>query len=225
MQMIFSESERLRGGLHGPPWKGTTQPLAARPEPPAPLQPPQDARHRQGIPGSSAAPHASGPLGPRFGPGDGRWGGSDRLAGETGPGATGGVTHRREWRLRPQLRDSPTGARCPVPRVLAAATRLPDPQRRSLCTGRRGLSALPHSSSRGARWEAPNWTAGARHAGIPRAGFHSNQPTVTLAVRLRKKPWRLPCFTGDGAPGSAVTFLQPPRPLRLPGSGEKWSQL
>lgn len=122
MQMIFSESERLQGGLHDAPWKGTTQPLAARPEPPAPLHPPQYARHGQGIPGSPAAPHASGPLGLPFGPGDGA--GSGRLAGDR--------TGRHGWRYAPQGVEPPASSprlsdRCPVPAAAGAGRRHPAP--------------------------------------------------------------------------------------------------
>lgn len=205
MPMTFSESERLPGGLHGPTPEGdnSAPPRRARSLPPRSIHPSPRGTDR-GITGSSAASsgpaalHASGPLGLRFGPGDRA--GSDRLAGDTEPGAMGGVTHRTEWNLRPQVRDSPTGARCPSLRMLAAAARLPEPRRRSLSTGRRGLSALPHSSSRGARWEAPNWTAGARHAGIPRAGFHSNQSTFSLGRQPAEK-----------TPGGFVAFQVVPR--------------
>lgn len=56
-----------------------------------------------------AALHASGRLSLCFGPGV--WAGSDGFAREVEPGAVGVVTHRREWSLRPHVRDSLSGAR------------------------------------------------------------------------------------------------------------------
>lgn len=94
--------------------------------------------------------------------------------------------------------------RCRRLSVLAAAVGVPEAPHRSLFSGGGAYPRFPHASSGGAHRSAHNWIAGARHAGIPRDGFHGNGPTFTQAFSMQERPLCLPSFAAL-ASGSTVT--------------------
>ena len=114
-KLSFQKVSISKAELHGRTRKEDNSALPRRAQSPPPRSTPVSAGTGRAITGSSAASlgpaalHASGPLSLRFGPGE--WAGSDLLAGETEPGPAGGVTHRRERSLWPQVPDSLTGGR------------------------------------------------------------------------------------------------------------------
>ena len=206
------------------PRRSQYSPSTARQEPPVPLHLRTRGRGRDnhwlfhGQHRSRGPRHASGRLSLRFGPGD--WAGSDPLAGEGEPGARVGVTHPRGVgppASRPRLPEVPeaagTGRGLGTP---GSAERAFSPE----------AGACPRFRMRHQQTPVGVLTIGqlgARHVGIPRAGFHSNRLKFTQAFNRLGRPLCV-CCSAAREPRSAATThglkgenprpAPPPRPVQ-----------